>query len=801
MQSLIGQKRYSEALNKLQKIRRSHPELEMTTSEETLWSLRGQQEWAQGHLRQAEKSFRRSLELGLNGEAHYWLAKCLLSSERLEEAVELFRTAFETQVLPKDYAGCYLKLLFLVGETERVQELIGRQPKRFSASQLHWARGMLALQAGESAQALVHWKKMQQPATPDDCPSAWLIYMQQQMENWEQAESLLGLKRRTDGVRSSLSDPLPSHPARQRLSVVQATATGESLLEAVTLDQRKLSNSEAILVLEMLRLIDEQNFHEAAHLALKLARPCRQFPEVDALYRPLMLLAGEQAWSEGQTECTQEFWGRLAAETPFDSQLAIRLNQVHRETGSYRQSQRLLTRLLNWLKKEAKHNPSDWPESRLKPTLAKLHCWLADSCMAAEQPQKGFGCLREAERLCPNLPDVVGRQGLRAYAQGQTQESIPLLTKALEEGCRYEEVYTTLLECFREIGDPSARAEVRRRFGKHFGDLTAGLEIEVPAWVEALSQPSYRRFEGLALEGRSPEPAMQACRIFVREASDEPNASHRVTLAQEQAVQQWEQLLESLALSEKIPVLQAICLSLLRFAKRKKGLAGLLNQYMQKLLGLSQQYPEAQVAHLTLLGVKGLKPELLQAPLRQYLDQAPQPETALAQLQLRVRRFAQTDALLPFLEEALRRDPQNPLLLLAKATVFHADSSDYQKLKEQGFELARRLQDAQSLKAWREEEAFQSSLRLGEELLERPIFGGTGQLDMADILQKLARQILGEDVPPEVLEKMLPELERLLASDSPEWEQEEDEGPDFRFPFSRRSRSKKPSKRPRGFQR
>ncbi len=802
LQSLIGQKRYREALNKLSQIRRSYPELEITPSEEILWSLQGQQEWAQGHYRLAEKSFRKSLELGLNGEAHYWLAKCLLSSERLQEAVELFRTAFETRVLPTDYAGCYLKLLFLAGETATVQELISSQQQRFEPSQLHWARGMLAVKAGEPARALVHWQKMQQPVTPEDCPDAWLVYAHQQMENWSAASSLLGWQKGTDGVRLSLSNTEPSHPAEQRLLVVQAIATGNSLRETMIVEERKLPNSEAILVLEMLRLIDEQNFHEAAHIALKLARPCRQFPEVDTLYRPLMILAGEQAWREGEPECTQEFWWGIAVETPFNPQLAVRLNQILMEMGSYSQSQRLLTRLLNWLKKEAQQNPSDWPSSRLKPTLAQLNCQLADSCMAADQREKGFGYLRSAERLCPNLPDVVGRQGLRAYAHDQTQESITLLTKALESGCRYEEVYTTLIECLQEIGDQSERAEVRRRFGKQFGDLTADLEIEVPAWVEALSQPSYRSFEGLAVEIRSQEPALQACRIFLRGAVDEPNRDQRVTLAQEQVASHWEQLLESLDPDEQIPVLQAIGLCLLRFAKRKKGLAGLINDYLQKLLDLSQQYPEAQLAHFTLLVVKGVKPELWQGTLRQYVERATQPETALAQLQLKVRRFAQTEALLPFLDEALRRHPQNPLVLLAKATVFPADSPEYQQLSAQGFELARRLQDTQSLKAWREESAFQSSLRTQEKLPELFGLGDHGRLDLTEVLENLAQQILGEDLSPEVLEKMLPELEQLLSDELPEGSEPEYETPDFRFPFDRPSRSQKSSKRkrPRGFQ-
>lgn len=804
VESLIRQKRYSEALNKLPQIRRRAAELEITPAEENLWSLRGQQEWAQGQLRQAEKSFRQALGLGLNGEAHYWLAKCLLSSERLEEAVELFRRALETEVLPTEYAGCYLKLLFLVGETATIQELISNQQQRFEPSQLHWARGMVALQAGELESALKHWQKMEQPATPDDCPEAWLAYGHQQMSNWSEAESLLGSQRGTDGVSSSLSETLPSHPAKQRLLVVQATARGDSLRERVRNEGRKLPNWEAILVLEMLRLMEAENFHEAAHVALKLPRPCRQFPEVEALYRPLMVLAGEQAWREGERECTQEFWGSIVAESPFDPQLVVRLNQVSMETGAYRRSQRLLKRLVNWLKQEGQQNPAPWPSSRLNQTLAQLYCQLADSCMAVDERQKGFGFLRSAERLCPNLPEVVGRQGLRAYAQGQTQESISLLTKALESGCRYEEVYTTLLECFQTLGDSSGRGEVRRRFGKQFGDLTAELEIEVPAWVEALSQTSYGSFARLTMAGRAPEPALEACRIFVQEALDEPNRNQRVTLGQEEAAQQWSQLLESLEPKAQIPVLQALGLSLLRFAKRKKGLAGLINQYVQKLLDLSQQEPEAQLAYLILLVVKGVKPEQWQATWRQYLERASQPETALAQLQLKVRRFAQTEALLPFLEEALRRQPQNPLLLLAKATVFPADSPEYQKLSEEGFELARRLQDGQALKAWRSESAFQSSLRAEEKLLEISGWGDNEGLDLAEILQNLARQLGIEELSPEILEKMLPELKRLMSDELPEWSNESnesDESDDYRFPFGRPSRSKKSSKRQRGFQR
>lgn len=66
-----------------------NPEIELTPSEASIWSLRGQQELKEGNLKQAESSFRPVLELGLNGEAHYSIAKCLLALNRLDDAFVL----------------------------------------------------------------------------------------------------------------------------------------------------------------------------------------------------------------------------------------------------------------------------------------------------------------------------------------------------------------------------------------------------------------------------------------------------------------------------------------------------------------------------------------------------------------------------------------------------------------------------------------------------------------------------------------------------------------------------------------
>ena len=811
LQTLVEQKKYRQALDKIQQLHRADPEAKITPSEAAILSLRGQQEFAQGNYSQAERSFRQALELGLYGEAHYWLAKCLLTLGQPDAALEVIRTAFESKALPKDYAGCYLKLLLFKGDTGAVEDLIAHHSKQFYATQLHWARGILALKAGQSEAALTHLKKMGRPATPGDRPTSWITYAHQQLGNWDQAEKDLDSSRVSSRLMFSFSSAFPQHPVQQRLAMAQAVATKQSLSESIDLDQADLPQRDAALVLEMLHLIEEQNFHAAAHIAVKLERPCSPFPELDALYRPLMLLAGEHALQEHQPECAQKFWGDLLKHSPFDPQLVVNLLPILQNEGAYRQSQRLLSQLQDWLQQEAKQNPQVWPKSRLHPTLAKLNCLLADDWMAMGQHQKGLRALREAVRLCPESPDVIGRQGLKANMEGHPGQAAPLLTKALETGCRHEEVYLALLQCLESLGEHQTRKEIRRRFGRHFGDLSVDLEIETPAWVEALSSRKYVSFKQLAIAAAGDKDlALQACRIFVQAAEDDPNTNERVTLDQTTAAPKWDKLLQALSPQDKIPVLQAIFLSIQLFAKRKKGIAALLTKYQQQLFALAEQAPEAKTAHMILLVVRGLKPDRLQPALSDYLDTAVQPGTAIAQLQLQARRFVQTDALRSYLDQALQREPQNPQLLLAKATTYPASSASYKELKEQGFELARRLQNAPALQAFREEEAFQNGLTRPVGLPDLFDFAGPGGLDMESLLRRLAQQFLGEDVPPEVLERMLPEFERMMAGELPDFDLDEDFDEDeffefdpfnFGMPFGRRpSSSKKSSKRRRGFQ-
>lgn len=786
-QSLLKQQKYRQALEEIKKIQRSKPEIELTPSEASVWSLRGQQEFKQGNFKQAESSFRRALELGLNGEAHYWLAKCLLALNRLDAALDLLQTAFESQSLPKDYAAAYLKLLLLKGDTNTIKQLLSKQAKRFSLAQIHWVRGVLALQAGEPETALSHFQKIKSKVTPDDVPAAWIAYTQQALERWDAAVTTLSL-----GASVVRRSPL-NHPAIARLVVVQQAKTG-SILDVADLPQDR-GYQDAVLAWETLQLIEQGNLHDAGHTFLQLDRRSTRFPELATLYRPLLTLAGQQAVSDQELDCAEAFWKPLMAEQPFNPQLAVNLWHVLSANSSYRESQRLLTRLLNWLEQEGKQNPQQWPDARLKPTLAKIHCFLADTWMALRRYQTALGSVRQAERLCPESPEVLGRRGLSARYEGNYQEATTLLSQALEGGCRYPEVYAGLLQSWEELEDKRSLNEARRRFGKHFGDVSVELEVEVLPWIEALSTQSYPLFSSLVEEGDQNDPALGACSIFVEAVLGSPNSGGRVSLQQKSAVQQWEALLNPLPPQEQIPVLQAIILSIQLFAKREKGIAGLITQYLNRLLTLAEQYPAAHVAYLVMLVVKGSKPQQIQLSLRRYLDASPQPGSALAKIQLMVRCFAQTNALVLFIDEALQREPQNPQLLLAKATTYKSESKAYQELHQQGFELARRLQDAKALQAFREEQAFIDA-RETQNLL--PNLDGLDDLDAGDMdefIENLIRKMIGKSVPPDELRRMMPELKKKMLEGMPDFDDFDPEPPGFPFPFGNQGFPAKKQKR------
>jgi len=790
LQSLLKQQKYRQALDEIKKAQRSQPGLEFKPSEAEIWLLRGKQEFEKVDAKQAESSLRRSLELGLNGETHYWLAKCLLTLNRLDAAIALLRGAFEQETLPKDYSVCYAKLLLLKGDTATVETLLRKQAKRFPAAQQHWLRGVLALQAKEPATALEAFKKVKRPLTPGDRPDIWQIYTQQQLHNWDASGIQLGMGLRTSSMWGVIAQPTyTKHPLLQRLALLQHIETQQPPLEQMPFRVDHQFSTELIDVLSVLELIDEKNLHEAAHSLLKVERrTASKFPELATLRPALLTLAGDQSLQEGEVSCAAEFWQLLHREQPaFNPHLAVNLMKVLDANGDYNDLQRLLTQLIKWLEKDFKANPESWPEQRRKTALAYAHCRQADTWMALGRSRAAMGELQTAERLYPQSPEVVGRHGLLAAMEKRYDEATRLLTQALEEGARYGELYMVLVDSWKKMGKPDAALEARRRFGKKFGDLSPETDVEVLPWIDALSTRSYPLFSRLVETASNPDAAMQACRIFVDAVQGKPTASGKISLNQSQAVKQWDALLQGLSPKDQVLPIQAIALALLLFAKREKGIAALISDYMVKLVPLEAEYPAAKEAHMVILALRDRDPKKLEMPLQFKLATTPQPGNTLAQIQLQVRRYAQNAkqsmTLRPFLEDALRREPQNPLLLLAKATTYPAESPQYEDFKQQGFELARRLQDAKALQAFREEQALLDTQAVQDFLPDPAAFDNLDAGDMDQFLEAMIRKMVGGKIPPADLKRMLPELKQMMLNDMPDFEEEDDDDSGFGFPF------------------
>jgi tetratricopeptide (TPR) repeat protein len=756
LQTLVEKKNYRQAIEKVKQIRKMHPDVEIKPSQADIWTSQGHQEYSQGQHQQAQISLRKAIELGCAEEVYYWLSKSLLATGNSDEALDTMRNAFENKALSKIYTGCYLKLLFQQGATDEVTTLLKNQSKQFSASQIHWANGVLLLQVGKLEEALGHFKKMSGNATPGDSPNVWIIHTQQQLGNWDRTESQLAT---------------PTHPAMQRLALVQ-TISQRAPSTAIALDQYQGKQRTLRLVVLLIQLLDESKYHDAAHILQQFSHPC-QFPAIDALHRPVMILAASQAMKAKAAVCSASFLEAIVYQPPFDSQLALKLHCIYQEDRrSIHEVKRLLDHLLAGVKREAQQHPQNWSEAQLNSTLAKIYCWLTDAWMTRGEHHRGYKTLQIAIQLCPDSPEVIGRQGLAAYIKGKVEEAIPLMIKALEGGCSYEQVYDILLSELEDRDDLDVAKDIMRRFGKLFGDLPLDNEVEIPKWIEALSTQDYEIFEALVEDQKNPDAALKACQIFVATVEGEPSSSGRVGFNQELANKHWELLLQGVSAPEQILILQAIFLLVQLFAKRQKGIVAIQNQCLQRLLAMVGEYPEAQLAYLMLWVVKGDRPAPMQMAIRSYLHTAPQPGTALAQLQLHAHRYVQTVALRPLIDEFLRRDTQNPQLLLAQATTYQIKSKEYEALKEQGFDLARRLQDASALQAYREEEIFQSA-KTAAELF--PAFMETDDFDLMDMAKNIARKALGDDVSPEVLAKMLPKLMQMLEADLPDFDDEEDD--------------------------
>ncbi|TVQ05803.1 MAG: hypothetical protein EA368_18575 [Leptolyngbya sp. DLM2.Bin27] len=798
----MAKKQYPQALRKLQQAQKRNPDQVVSLTEAEIWLQQGQHEYERGQYAKAEVSFGQLLALEPGEDAYYWLAKSYLAQHKEAEALELFKSAFDDKTLPKNLGGSYLKLLLLNHQVEQVEALVKTQAKRFYAPHLHWARGALALQAGDPKAALPHFKKMGRQASPGDHVSAWEAYTYRVLEDWPAAERLIGMSPAFGSlVFRSMG---PKHPVLQPLRMVLAIHSGRRLGAVCDLDQPNLPHRSAAWVLDLLHLLKESNHHDAAHVVLNFPKEVMvDYPELKTLYRPLMLLAGQQALQQQELDCTATFWGGVVNEPEFDPQLAVQLYHVLTANEDERAAQQLVNQLLSWVKKAAKRDPQAWPKDRLNATEAKLYCWLADQQMGLGRYRDAERSVARAEQLAPDHPEVIGRKGMDLFADEKHQEAIPLLTQALEAGCRYDEVYLALVECLEH--DKETQKSVRRKFGKHFGDIAVDTEVDIPSWVEALSFQYYGVMEAFLNNRRTPPPPapLKALQIFLDAAKDEPSSSQKISLDLEAAVPQWDELLRSHSSGEQVEILKAIYLVIQQHARRnQKGITAQQNRYAEQIVDLIATVPEANLAYLVLLPLKHPSGNRLEAAVNAALRRSPQPANLLAQAQLQLSQFGPNRALAPFIEDQLRQEPQNPLLLLAKATLYPRSSREYTTYYDQGFELARRLQDAAALQACREEEWFKSQEMtrrvVGSQLDPR---GNLGQIDMIDLMQQMAREAFGTEVPPELIAQMLPELMAQMGGefgplDDDFEDEDEDDLPPFFLPLPGPGKSSSKKRKP-----
>lgn len=798
LQTLLAQKKYRQAIDEIRKIRQSQPDLVFSPTEAEVWRLRGQQELDKGESKAAENSFRQAIKLGLTTDIYYWLAKTLLVQNRVDTALELISSAFESKVLSKEESICYLKLLLIKGDNATVENLIKTQSKRFSAAQLHWARGVIELRSGNPKFAIMSFGKVKKPLTPGDSIDAWTAYSHQQQGNWDEAASKLGLSR----FSIFGGQKLPDRPVLKKLAIWQQALQGKIRSDLAAKDDR--ANREVFTALESLQLMAEGNFHDAGHSLLQLKSSSTQIAELMALKSTVLTIAGEQAMRQGATDCAIKLWQPLLQEKELNPKLVANVLEALDDECEYQERQRLLIRFVKWIELDAKQNPTTWPPDKLNLTLAHAHCLIADCWMELDRSRAAFGSVQQAERICPTSPEVMGRQGLMAIAEGDSVKGIELLKQALDRGCEFDQVYRTLQDALLEANKEDEAADIRKRHGKKFGDLPQAAAVEIAPWIEALATRDYDSFSYLIPQGKSTEPTLRVCQIFNEAAIGNPTSTGRISIDQSQATAAWDLLLDGLSNTAKLPVLQAIALSIEVLAKRDKGIAALSARYMLMISDLITEVPDARAIHLIVLAVKSPNSDKLQFPIKQYLATAPQPGNALALLQLQVRWFAQTDVLRSFIDAALSREQQNPLLLLAKATTFSASSQAYDKWRSAGFELARQLQDAKALDAFRMEDRYLNKQDPDDFLMPT---SGNFNIEMPPEIEAafeaMIRKTLGSKVSRTELDLILPMLKKKFISDmikNPSGIFDNDDDDDDFFDFDDDEFNfKRPKKRKRSF--
>lgn len=796
LKALLREERFPAALAELDKIRRADPDFQPPEPEADIWLYRGQQELRENQWRAAENSFRQAIKLGGESECYYFAAKALLRLNRLDSAVALLKEAFEADKLTKEFDLCYPKLLLMKEDGAAVAELLAKYPQRFDADARHWLEGSLAFLDGRKEEAFTHFAAVARDLTPADHSYIWEIFGLQQLGRYEEAARMeMELEPKPEsGERPRTALIYGEHECLQCFALLHWLRQGQiALPDALVVDGYSLVDElwDALCLFDALQ---NRRYLMAAHYFLQLDNSLRRLPELQEIREPLLLLAGEEAKGIDADKMAQEYWLEAWNDKTFNFQLAVNLATILKFNEAWPERQRVLTRLVKWLEEEGKRNPQDWPPDLLNHTLAHVHCWLADNALRSGRHRMLVDELQRAERHCPQSPEVLGYRGILAYLEDEYEKAISLLTAALEAGTESYPIYSCLEELLEDLKRERDLAQLRARFGPRFGETPAEAPPFEP-WELALASLSYE-FLLFTLEMEEElTPPLRVCQLFTEAVAGKANSDGKVAVNQTQAKQTWNAYLKTLTPAEQAPCLEAIGVCLCLFAKREKGLAALTKEYLNQLAQLGSQVPSAQIGYLVVLALKEKKFPKVAPVLKTYLDSQPQRANALARVQLRYRLYADWRQLFmfhPSLQEARQKEPQNPLLLLALATSQIPSSPDYRQSREESFELARRLQDAEALTACRQEEYLQRH-RQNQDLMLRASRLDEDRPEMAEAFFKdMILRMLGDEMPEEEMERRLPELMELLMEemglekDEDEPDEKSSSGPnDFFDPFAR----------------
>ncbi|MBJ7899549.1 MAG: hypothetical protein GC158_06445 [Cyanobacteria bacterium RI_101] len=796
LNDLLQEGKFPAALVELDKIRRADPGFQPPTSEADIWRYRGWQELDQHQWRAAENSFRQAIKLGGESDCYYFAAQALLGLNRLDSAVALLKEAFEADKLTKEFDLCYPKLLLMKEDGAAVAELLERYPQRFDADARHWLEGSLAFLDGRKEEALTHFAAVARDLTPGDHSYVWQIFGLHQLGRYDEAARM---------EMELEPSPEPGQPQRRALTYGEHECLQcFALFHWLRQGERPLND---LLVVEGYPLVDElwdalcvfnglqyRRYALAAQYFLQLDNSLRRLPELQEIRESLFLLAGEEAKGMDADKMAQKYWLEAWNDKTFNLQLAVNLAKILKFNEAWPERQRVLTRLVKWLEAEGKQNPRDWPPDLLNYTLAHVHCWLADNALRSGRHRLFIDELQRAERHCPQSPEVIGYRGIFAYLEDEYEKAISLLTAALEAGTESYPIYSCLEGLLEELKREPELADMRTRFGPRFGEAAPEAPPFEP-WELALASLSYDFFSfSLEMEEEVTQP-LRMCRIFELSVKGEANANGKVSFDQARVKKYWQSYLSVLEPTEQALCLEAILACLSLFAKREKGVAALTKEYLDQLNALGAQVPFAQNRYLALLALKEKKLPKVIGAVKAYLDSQPQRANALARLQLRYRLYAEENHLDLFrslLEETRQREPQNPLLLLALATSYAPALDVYAQLREESFELARRLQDSEALAACRQEEYLQRHRRTQDLMLRAGRLNEDEPELTEAFMKEMIARILGDEVPEEEIERRLPELMNIFLEEMGQEEDEEEPeersssgSNDFFDPFAR----------------